>query len=77
LPILNIEIQKPVFSDHSPILFDVFLSNNTVKFCAPPRIRRMIKPATAAQFSEAFTNVIETTEPSASLSLFHAFHPPV
>lgn len=67
LPILNIEIKKAVFSDHAPILFDVSLPYNTAKQCAPPCLCRMIKPATAAQFSETFSNVIETIGPSAFL----------
>lgn len=47
--------------------FLISLPNNTVKQCAQPRLRRMIKPATAAQFSETFSNVIETIELSSFL----------
>ena len=55
LPVCNLEICDPFFSDHMPILFDIALCSSTTKHVATARRCRIINPSTAAQFSAVFS----------------------
>ena len=55
LPVSNLEICKPFFSDHMPVLFDVALRRSTVKHAGAARRCRIINPSTAVQFANVFS----------------------
>ncbi|XP_026176392.1 uncharacterized protein LOC113138288 [Mastacembelus armatus] len=54
LPVLNLEIGDPAFSDHMPVLFEVGFSTRTVKIPAPARRCRALNSSSAGCFSAAF-----------------------
>lgn len=56
LPVLNLKLCDPVFSDHMPVLFDIALPCNTVQACAPAQHFRVFNSSTAAQFAVCYTH---------------------
>lgn len=51
LPVFNLKVSDPVFSDHMPVLFDISLSRNEFRGHVPAKTSGLLNSSTAAQFS--------------------------
>lgn len=71
LSVFNLEIWAS-FSNHTPVLFEVALSCNTVEPCTPARRCHILNPSTAAHFNQSIV-----TDSDASIVLSYCHKPQI